>query len=301
MWLTLKAYMYMSDPDVISKTHYVCRYCRFSLNKDSMPSRCVLNGLEVEPVPRELQHLDPLSRQLIQRAKAFQAVFRLGTYMGKVPSHNSLKACKGTMFFLPLPLEKTVQTLEEEKNRVEGVATGLPDPELCIIVNSKSKTKKTVWQSLINVDRLRDALRKLKDINCMYADVDEASLDAASRRIIESVSDTSSTMLKKVCAEDVSSYQSYTIRRLDRKEPNVPDTDQYKLSSVQENALSNKFTYLDIMCFPTLFPSGRFAESHPQEIPIHKVSLSCLAFYENTRQLPSNKTCMCTYHNCTCI
>ena len=34
----------------------------------------------------------------------------------KVPSHNSLKACKGTMFFLPLPLEKTVQTLEEVQN-----------------------------------------------------------------------------------------------------------------------------------------------------------------------------------------
>ena len=188
--------------------------------------------------------------------------------MGKVPSHNSLKACKGTMFFLPLPLEKTVQTLEEEKNKVEGVATGLPDPELCIIVNSKAKTNKTVWQSLINVDRLREALRKLKDINCMYADIDECGLDAASRHIIESVSDTSSTMLEKVRAEDVSSYQSYTIRRLDRKEPNVPDTDQYKLSSVQENALSNKLAYLDVMCFPTLFPSGRFGESHPREIPI---------------------------------
>ena len=63
MWLTLKAYMYMSDPDVISKTHYVCRYCRFSLNKDSMPSRCVLNGLEVEPVPIELQSTGNVKKQ----------------------------------------------------------------------------------------------------------------------------------------------------------------------------------------------------------------------------------------------
>ena len=108
-----------------------------------MPNRCVLTGLEVEPVPPELQNLDPLGKQLIQRGKAFQAVYRLGTYSGKVPSHNSLKACKGTMFFLPLPLEKTVQTLEEVQNDTDGTLTGLPNPELYIIVNSKSQTKKT--------------------------------------------------------------------------------------------------------------------------------------------------------------
>ena len=68
-----------------------------------------MNGLEFEPVQRELESLDPLSKQLIQRAIAFQAVYRLGMYTGKVPSHTLLKACKGTMFFLPLPLEKTVK------------------------------------------------------------------------------------------------------------------------------------------------------------------------------------------------
>ena len=56
----------------------------------------------------------------------------------------------------------------------------------------------------------------------------QISIDDAARRIIESVSETSSTMLQKVSDHDVSSYQSYTIRRLDRKDPNVPDTDQYK-------------------------------------------------------------------------
>ena len=65
----------------------------------------------------------------------FQAVFRLGTYMGKVPSHNSIKTCKGTMFFLPLPLEKIVQTLEEVENKVDRVSVALLNPELFIIVN----------------------------------------------------------------------------------------------------------------------------------------------------------------------
>ena len=40
-----------------------------------MPPRCVLNGLQTSPIPRELSVLDELS---IQRAKAFQTVVRLG-------------------------------------------------------------------------------------------------------------------------------------------------------------------------------------------------------------------------------
>ena len=65
-----------------------------------------------EPVPGELAHLDALSKQLIQRAKAFQAVVRLGSITAKVPMYNSLQACKGTMFFLSLTLQ-TFETLQE--------------------------------------------------------------------------------------------------------------------------------------------------------------------------------------------
>ena len=46
------------------------------------------------------------------------------------------------MFFLPLSLEKTVQTLEEVQNDTDGTPNGLPNPELYIIVNAKSQTKK---------------------------------------------------------------------------------------------------------------------------------------------------------------
>ena len=66
----------------------------------------------------------------------------------------------------------------------------------------------------------------------------------------------------------MSSYQSYTIRRLDQKEPNIPDTEQYKLSNVKEDALSNKLKHLDVMCFPTLFPSGKFGEGHDREVDL---------------------------------
>jgi hypothetical protein len=65
-----------------------------------------------------------------------------------------------------------VKTLEEVNNKVDGAVTGLPNPELCIIVNTKSKTNKVVWQSLVDICALRDAVRKLKNINWVYADID---------------------------------------------------------------------------------------------------------------------------------
>ena len=104
MWIKLKTHILQSNSEADSQTHYVYQYCRPILNKNNMPCRCIVNGLITEPVPKELQVLDPLSKKLLQRGKAFQAIFRLGTYTGKVPQYNALKACKGTMFFLPLPL-----------------------------------------------------------------------------------------------------------------------------------------------------------------------------------------------------
>ena len=37
---------------------------------------------------------------------------------------------------------------------------------------------------------------------------------------------------------------------------------------MKENALSNKLKHLDVLCFPTLFPSGKFGESHQHSVPI---------------------------------
>ena len=64
-----------------------------------------------------------------------------------------------------------------------------------------------VWQSLINVCSLKDALRKLREVNWLYAD----GLNDASKQIVGSVSDTTSNMLQKVSSDDVASYLSHTI------------------------------------------------------------------------------------------
>ena len=167
-----------------------------------------------------------------------------------------------------------MQTLEEV-NKVDGGApVALPNPVLFIIVNSKSKSNKMVWQSLINVGSLKGALRKLREINWLYANIDENSHDDA-------FSETTSTMLQKVSSEDVASYQSYTIRRLDQKESSIPDADQYKLTNIKEDALSNKLKYLDVLCFPTLLVVDLVSPIHMIFI-FHLVRLSSLVFSTRT-------------------
>ena len=38
--------------------------------------------------------------------------------------------------------------------------------------------------------------------------------------------------------------------------------------SVKEDALDNRQQYLDVMCFPVLFLTGRFGEHHPREVKL---------------------------------
>ena len=69
VWLALKAHILKNSG---TEQLYICKYCQPFLNKNTMPARCVLNGLFTEPVPDELKSLDALSKHLIQRAKAFR-------------------------------------------------------------------------------------------------------------------------------------------------------------------------------------------------------------------------------------
>ena len=77
MWKSLKDYMVKINRDAAKETHYVCQYCRPRLYSNESQCRCVLNGLEVD--------LDPLSKQLIQRAKSISSCLSTGNIHGIVP------------------------------------------------------------------------------------------------------------------------------------------------------------------------------------------------------------------------
>ena len=115
---------------------------------------------------------------------------------------------------------------------------------------------------------VKAAIQKLREINWLYKDVDDTSINDVAKQVIETADSATSTMLVKASKEDVSSFQSYTIRTLNEKQSTVSDIEQYKLLSVKEDALDNRQRFLDVMCFPHLFPSGRFGEFHPREVKI---------------------------------
>ena len=130
---------------------YICSLCKTAIKQNQMPAKCILNGLETMPLPDALKGLDPFSLQLVQLAKAFQTVVRLKNYSNKVPSWNSLPACRGNMFVLPLPLSKTVETL--------GVGeSGLPKPELYVMMDGTPTKNKVVWRSIIDISKVQKAL-----------------------------------------------------------------------------------------------------------------------------------------------
>ena len=216
----------------------------------------------MEPIPPELADLDSLSIQLIQRAKCYPTVVRLGTYTAKVPIYNSLKACKGTMFFLPLPLNKTLETLDRVKHCGD---TALPDPELYIIVNGRPTKGKVVWRSLVDVNCVKAAIQKLKESNWLYKEVDDDSVDEAAKKVIEVTNSTTSTMLEKASEDDIAGFQAFTIRNLDNKLSTGSDTEQYKVLGVKEDPIDNRQQHLDALCFPAFFPTGKFGEFHPRE------------------------------------
>ena len=261
IWCELKAHVLKYPPTVSGQVLYMCHYCKTRVRSGDMPARCVLNGLKTVPIPRELAKLDLLSRQLIQRAKCYQTIVRLGTYTGKVPIYNSLQACKGTMFFLPLPLNKTLETL----NQVDQHDSVLPDPELYIIVNGRPTKSNVVWRSLVNVNHVKTAIRTLRSCNWLYRNVQEKSIDEATNHIIEVSNNATTEMLKKVSPDEVDAFQAYTIRNLDSKLSMGSDIEQYRLMSITEDPISNKQQHLDVMCFPVLFPTGKFGEFHPRE------------------------------------
>ena len=82
---------------------------------------------------------------------------QLGTYTAKVLTYNLLKACKGVMFFLPLPLEKILDTFDKVDNNVS-----LASSELYIIVNGKPTKTKVVWHSLVAVNEIKKAVQVLQ-------------------------------------------------------------------------------------------------------------------------------------------
>ena len=145
----------------------------------------------------------------------------------------------------------------------------LPKPELYIIVNGKPKSGKVVWQTLVNVNAIKAAVQKLKEINRLYEDCDDNCIDEAAKQVTATGDNSTTPMLVKASKENVAGFQAYTIRTINEKRSTMSDIEQYKFLSVNDDALDNwQKKFLDVMCFTHLFPSGTFGQFHPRQVKL---------------------------------
>ena len=147
-------------PDDSLSAGYISKFCIDKFRNDTIPSRCMLNGLSFNKVRREIIHLNQHERVLIQRAKAFQVVTKMQTVAGKrLPPSHKVSKVRGSTFHLPLPLNETLKRLPSAEEPLPS------NGELYILLRSIPTDKKIIWQDLVSVNKVYDALAKLKAIN----------------------------------------------------------------------------------------------------------------------------------------
>ena len=113
-----------------------------------------------------MKMLNPYEKVLLQRAKCFQTVTRMGTVAKKhLPPTHKVQKVRNTMFHLPLPLQETLKRLPEPH---QPLAT---DSELYILLCSIPTKSNKIWQDLVDVHKVYHTLEKLKSINHFYSEI----------------------------------------------------------------------------------------------------------------------------------
>ena len=116
-----------------------------------------------------------------------------------------------------------------------------------IIVNGRPTKSNVVWRSLVDVNHVKTAIRKLRSCNWLYRDVSEKCIDESTKHIIEVSNNATTEMLKKVSPDEVDGFQAYTIRNLDSKLSIGSDLEQYRLMSITEFVLHYVLKRIDIV------------------------------------------------------
>ncbi|CAF4009146.1 unnamed protein product, partial [Rotaria magnacalcarata] len=116
------------------------------IKKQQLPSRAMLNKLEVCEIPSELKRLNNLEKHLIALRLPFMKIVNLTS--GKVPSRLSQKGTKGPLHCVPSDVQDTVTMLPR-----------LVDKSMMIRLQLKRRLQyKAVWEEqLINPHDVKDA------------------------------------------------------------------------------------------------------------------------------------------------
>jgi|GEM_PF-3635344 len=267
----------------------ICRYCRDKFRKNEMPPTCILNELEVLPVPPEILNLNIYEQILIQRAKAFQVVQKMPPVSNKnMPHRYKVPKIKGRTFHLPLPLDETLRKLCPPSLAIN------PHHELFILVRGIPTISKVVWERLVNLQKVWCALNWLKYHNPIYRDIElpksykdllpdnlsevqfqDQQINPSSDQGVNDLNlncmnatnnkeqkpyldidvEKKSALLTQMSQSDVY-YEQFTIYPIHEKRINATATDLYQMLKINDVPLDNRVKDLDAKCFPDLYPYG---------------------------------------------
>jgi len=234
---------------------YICDYCVGYFRSNKLPPRCILNGLDFGVIPEEIKVLNPYERILIQRAKCFQTVTRMGMVAKKhLPSTHKIQNIQGTTFHLPLPLQETLKRLPEPHQPLADSG------QLYILLRSIPSKTNVIWQDLVDVHKVYSALQKLKNINNLYSSIvmpGEPNQLQLERQIEEYTATSGDAMIQQIAEnEEAALYEQYTINALHAPRQNERASALYQLLKINEAPLDSRTKHLDMLCFPDLYPHG---------------------------------------------
>uniref|UniRef100_A0A1X7UWL9 Helitron helicase-like domain-containing protein n=1 Tax=Amphimedon queenslandica TaxID=400682 RepID=A0A1X7UWL9_AMPQE len=110
----------------------------------------------------------------------------------------------------------------------------LPNPELHLILNSEATKTNKIWRTLVDVDKVQAAYEKLKDINWLYGNLDDQSLDDVAKKVVKTANSATSTMVEEATDEDIQGFQSYTIQNMNSNLNKGSNIQQYKMTHIKE-------------------------------------------------------------------
>ncbi|XP_044594803.1 uncharacterized protein LOC123272168 [Cotesia glomerata] len=120
----------------------------------------------VGKIPNEIFTLNEYEKVLIQRAKAFQVVQRLGTVAKKnLPHTMRIQKLKGQTFHLPLPIEETLKKICSTTDPLNK------HHELYIVMRSIPTKSNVIWEKMVSLENVFRVLTWLKSNNTLYSEI----------------------------------------------------------------------------------------------------------------------------------
>ena len=139
----------------------ICKTCAQHLNANQMPHNSVLNNMAPGVCPPEITTLSPFELNFIRRVKAFQFIVKCQTVGSHIPYRNRVAKLKGSVFYLPMPIESALNQLNQDKIDYKSNNS-------FILVHGIPKADKSMWKFLIDVEKVHAALTWLKANNHLY-------------------------------------------------------------------------------------------------------------------------------------